>query len=589
MALDDLGLIGNCQISALVRSDGTIVWCCMPRFDSPPVFGALLDAEQGGNFSIAPAFPRRGVQRYLSNTNVLETRFDDSESSFRILDFAPRFIHYERSFRPTRLIRIVEPLSGTPRIRVSCDPILGWSRERPRREHGSHHIGYAGYGEELRLTTDAPLSYLHGEPFALSSPLRFVLTWGAPVEGPLEPFCDRQLRETVKYWRYWVKHCEIPPIYQEEVIRSALALKLHCFEDTGAIIASHTTSIPEAPASHRTWDYRYCWLRDAYYVLGAFRLLGHFEEREQFMSFLLNVAAGASELNLAPLYRVDGKSDLEEAILLEWPGFEEDGPVRVGNAAATHQQHDVFGEMVLALTPLFLDPRFSEHVSDPVLDLVVRLARKAIAVAGSPDTGIWEYRIEPRPQTFSSLMCWAAADRMRLIAQRHRPALVSEFSKGAERIKEELLSRAVDPVRGCLASDYGGNEVDAALLQAVPLRLLSPDDSRIAATIEAVRRDLGLGNWLRRYRTSDGFAEHDSAFMVCTFWLAEALAGIERSQEARAVLARLKEVRSPLGLLSEDLEPASGAMRGNFPQTYSHVGVIRAAFAASPRLWEYGP
>jgi GH15 family glucan-1,4-alpha-glucosidase len=276
-------------------------------------------------------------------------------------------------------------------------------------------------------------------------------------------------------------------------------------------------------------------------------------------------------------------------VLLEWPGFEGDGPVRVGNAAATHQQHDVFGEMVLALTPLFLDPRFSEHVTEPVLDLVTRLARKAVAVAGTPDTGIWEYRLEPRPQTFSSLMCWAAADRMRLIAMRHRPSVVAEFSEGAARIKNELLTRAIDPRRGCLASDYGGNEVDAALLQAVPLRLLSPDDPRIHATIDAVQRDLGLGNWLRRYRTNDGLGEHDSAFMVCTFWLAEALAGIERTAEARSVLARLRDVQSPLGLLSEDIDPPSGTMRGNFPQTYSHVGVIRAAFAASPRLWEYGP
>jgi GH15 family glucan-1,4-alpha-glucosidase len=289
MSLADLGLIGNCQLAAHVRNDGAIVWCCMPRFDSAPVFGALLD-DDGGQFTIGPATPGRGVQRYLTNTNVLETRFETPDGAFRVIDFAPRFLQYDRSFRPTKLVRVVEPLAGTPRIRVSCDPILGWSKARPHREEGSHHISYRGYPSELRLTTNAPLSYMDGEPFALTGRTHFVLAWGAPVEEALEPLCERFLTETVAYWRLWVKHCDVPSIYQEDVIRSALALKLHCFEDTGAIVAALTTSIPESAGSGRTWDYRYCWLRDAYYALGAFRLLGHFEEREQFIHFLLNVA-----------------------------------------------------------------------------------------------------------------------------------------------------------------------------------------------------------------------------------------------------------------------------------------------------------
>ena len=378
MNLADLGLIGNCQLSALVRRDGAIVWSCMPRFDSPPIFACLLDDNDGGRFTIGPTAHEPGVQRYLPNTNVLETRFETKDGAFRILDFAPRFMQWERSFRPTKLVRIVEPIAGTPRIRVLCDPVLGWSRARPRPVLGSHHVDYQGYPSELRLTTDAPLAYLNDEPFALTGRKHFVLAWGAPVEEPLESLCERFLRETVRYWQQWVKHCDIPPIFQGEVIRSALALKLHCFEDTGAIVAALTTSLPEAPGSGRTWDYRYCWLRDSYYTLGAFQLLGHFEEREQFLEFLINVASSAPDLDLAPLYRIDGKTDLSEVILGDWPGFAGEKPVRVGNAAALHRQHDVFGEMVLALTPLFLDARFREHVTAPVLDLVTRLARRAI-------------------------------------------------------------------------------------------------------------------------------------------------------------------------------------------------------------------
>ncbi|MBI5498325.1 MAG: glycoside hydrolase family 15 protein [Deltaproteobacteria bacterium] len=586
MDLRDLGLIGNCQVSALVDRRGAIVWSCLPRFDSPPVFAALLDEGGGGEFLVGPADGGVGIQRYLPNTNVLETRFEGADGTFRVLDFAPRFVQFERSFRPSKLVRMVEPLSGMPRIRVRCDPILGWTRERPQRDVGSHHVGYRGYETDVRLTTDASLSYLNGEPFALSARRHFVFSWGAPVEEPLTPLCDRFLRGTVQYWQHWVKECDIPPLYQEEVIRSALALKLHCFEDTGAIVAALTTSIPEAPGSGRTWDYRYCWLRDSFYALEAFRLLGHFEEREQFLQFLLNVASSAPELDLAPLYRVDGRTDLAERTLPEWPGFRGEGPVRVGNDAVTHRQHDVFGEMVLALTPMFLDARFKEQVTPPALDLVTRLARKAVRVAGEPDAGIWEYRKEWRPQTFSTLMCWAAADRMARIARVHRPADAEEFSTAAARTRAVILEQALDPVRGCLVADHGGREVDAALLQAVTLRLLAPSDARMVATVDAVRADLEVDGWLRRYRSDDGLGVPAVAFTLCTFWLVEALAAIGRVEEARAILERVRFLAPPLGLLSEDMDPRTKTMWGNFPQAYSHVGMIHAAFAASPRWSE---
>jgi GH15 family glucan-1,4-alpha-glucosidase len=580
--LDRLGLIGNCQCSAHVDARGAVVWSCLPRFDSEPLFSTLLDAGGGGHFTIAPADGSVGTQRYIENTNVLETRFESADGAFRVIDFFPRFLQFERSFMPTRLIRIVEPLSGTPRISVHCEPRLGWSKATPRREVGSHHVSYLGYDSELRLTTDVPLSYLGTQSFALTERKHFALTWGQPVEEPLAPLCDRFLRETTAYWQRWVKHCDVPLLYQEQVIRSALVLKLHCFEDTGAIVAALTTSLPESPGSGRTWDYRYCWLRDAYYALGAFRLLGHFEELEQFLHYLLNIAGSAPALDLAPLYRIDGRTDLEETIRTDWAGYLGNGPVRVGNQAAQHRQHDVFGEMVLALTPLFLDARFRDRQTSSALDLVTRLARKAVEVAGQPDAGIWEYRADWRPQTFSSLMCWAAADRMALIAERHQPAMAREFHGYAQRIREEILSMGTDPERGSLVAAYGGKDVDAALLQAARLRFLPADDRRIHATIDAIRRELEHDGWLRRYRTDDGFGVPTVAFVICTFWLIEALATVGRTDEARRVMQCIETVKSPLGLLAEDVEPATGVMWGNFPQAYSHVGMIHAAFAASP-------
>lgn len=585
MRLEELGIIGNCQYSALIHTSGDVVWCCLPRFDSDPVFSSLLDAENGGRFSIAPANRERGVQKYLPLTNILETTFVTPTGSFRVLDFAPRFMQFDRAFRPAQLIRIVEPLEGTPRISVTCDPRLGWTKCKPTILQGSHHIRYEGFGSQLRLTTDIPLAYLTGTPFTLTSRQHFALTWGAPLEEALAPLCERFFSETARYWRGWVRHCDIPPMFQSEVIRSALTLKLHCYEDTGAIIAAMTTSLPEAPGSGRTWDYRYCWLRDAYYVVNAFSLLGHFEERAQFVQYLLNIAGGASAMTLAPLYRVDGQQNLDESILTDWPGYEGEGPVRIGNAAAAHSQYDIYGELVLALTPLFLDERMQEERSPATLQLVENLTRKAISLAGLPDAGIWEYRTEWKPQTFSSLMCWAAADRMAIIEDRLGRPRSDDFRAAANKIHDEIVAQTWNPSIGSFAAHYGGQELDASLLQMARLRFLPPDDPRLKSTIDTIAGKLSRDGWLKRYNLDDGFGHPSVAFIICTFWLVEALAALGRREEAREVFKRVYSAISPLGLLSEDYDTKASRMWGNFPQCYSHVGLIHAAFASSPQ-WE---
>ena len=574
--------MGNCQFSALIDRRGTVVWACLPRFDSEPVFAALLDAEQGGRFDIGPEEGEAGEQRYLENTNVLETRFTTKSGSFRILDFAPRFTQFDRIFRPTQLVRMVEPLEGTPRIRIVCEPRLGWSKAVPDRLFGSNHVRYEGFASHLRLTSDVPASYLRGQPFTLSARRHLVLSWGAPVEEALPPLCSRFLGETIRYWQGWVKQGNVPPSFQKEVIRSALVLKLHCFEDTGAIVAAMTTSLPEAPGSGRTWDYRYCWLRDAYYSLGAFRLLGHFEEREHFVNYLFDVAGGAPDLRLAPLYRIDGGSDLGESVLEAWPGYEGNRPVRVGNAASAQPQNDIFGEMVLALAPVYLDERFQAERSPQAFDLITRLARHAISVAGSPDAGIWEYRGTWQPQTFSTLMCWAGADRMARVARAHQPSLAAEFEKAASVIGAQIVREAWSEKLDAFASSHGGHELDASLLQMAPLRFLTPDSPRVHRTIDAIQDGLSRDGWLFRYRADDGFGAPEVALVICSFWLVEALARTGRLDEARRHMERIVGALPPLGLIAEDYDVKAARMWGNFPQAYSHVGLIHAAFAASP-------
>jgi GH15 family glucan-1,4-alpha-glucosidase len=546
------------------------------------VFGELLD-PQGGRFLVGSADGRVGKQKYLANTNVLETTFDAPGGKFRVIDFAPRFEQHGRIFRPAQIVRVVEPLEGSPRIVVHAEPVLGWSKARPKPLQGSHHISYDGYGSELRLTTDLPLSYLEGMPFTLTGRHGLVLSWGLPIEEPLLPLCDRFLAETSRHWQRWVKHCDIPPRYQHEVIRSALALKLHCFEDTGAIIASITTSIPEAAGSGRTWDYRYCWLRDAYYVVDAFRLLGQFDEREQFLTYVLNVAESSQDLALAPLYGIALKADVSERVATNWAGWNGDGPVRVGNGAAFHEQHDIFGELVLTLAPVFHDERFSAERSSATRDLLFRLARRAIALSGKPDTSIWEYRTAPRPRTFSSLMCWAAADRAAAVAERVLPSVAEEFHTAAARIRDEIALRAWSPIRGAYVGSYDSDGLDASLLQMAPLRLFQANDERLRATIDAIWSQLSHDGWLMRYREDDGFGKPTVAFILCTFWLIETLATVERVDEARALMDAADDIVSPLGLLAEDYDTAHRQLSGNYPQAYSHVGLIRAAFAAAPR------
>ncbi|HMK74006.1 MAG TPA: glycoside hydrolase family 15 protein [Myxococcaceae bacterium] len=586
MRLEDVGLVGNCQFSALVHRSGAVVWCCLPRFDAEPVFSTLLDEARGGQFLVSPEEGGAGEQRYLENTNVLETVFQTATGRFRVVDFAPRFQANDRAFRPTQLFRLLEPLEGTPRVRVVCQPRLGWSQEVPAELQGSHHIAFSGFASPLRLTTDVPLSYLTGQPFSLTGRRHLVLAWGAPVEEPLAALSTRFLDETLRYWRRWVKHCNIPALYQQQVIRSALALKLHCFEDTGAILAAMTTSLPESPGAGRNWDYRYCWLRDAYYAVDGLRLLGHFEEREAFVGYLLDVAGASPELRLAPVYRIDGTTDLAERVLPGWAGYEGEQPIRVGNGAALHVQNDVFGEMALALTPVFLDDRFAAERTPAALRLLEGLARRAMAVVGTPDAGIWEYRTPWQPQTFSTLMCWAAVDRMARVATRHAPALSEEFAAAARRIRTDIVEQTWSAELGGFASVRGGTEVDASLLQMAPLRFLPGDDPRLRGTIDAIQRGLTRDGWLLRYRTDDGFGTPAVSFVLCNFWLVVALAATGRAAEARTILEQVLAAAPPLGLLSEDYDPRGRRWWGNFPQVYSHVGLIHAAFAASPRWSE---
>ncbi|MDQ3671926.1 MAG: glycoside hydrolase family 15 protein, partial [Actinomycetota bacterium] len=391
-----LGIIGNCSYNALLR-DGSVEWLCWPRPDSSFIFGPLLDRERGGAFSVEGVDATEVEQAYVENTNVLRTVFRGPSGEFELFDFAPRFQLYQRFFKPSMLIRILRPLSGEPRARVRCRPTYDYGLAETGSWRASNHIAYTGFPVPVRLTTNVPLTYVEDErPFLLENERHLVLTWGEPLEAGLEETAERFLERTLDYWRRWVKGTRVPRDYQSEVVRSALALKLHQYEDTGALLAATTTSLPEHPGSGRTWDYRFCWLRDAYFTLNSFERLGHSEEMERFLEYLRNIAEEREGV-LQPAYRINGAADAEERVLEHLSGYLGDGPVRVGNQAFEHVQNDVYGEMVLAVSRLFLDTRFVGEIPPLTgVEIVSSLLDQIESRLEEPDAGLWEFRERSR-------------------------------------------------------------------------------------------------------------------------------------------------------------------------------------------------
>ena len=582
-----LGVIGNCSYLALV-SAGSVEWLCWPRPDSSFVFGPLLDRERGGAFTVEGVDAAEIEHSYLENTNVVRTVFTGPTGSFELIDFAPRFQQYDRAFKPSMLVRICRPLSGDPRVRIRCRPVYDYGRFAAPSWRASNHLEFTGVGAPMRLTTNVPLSYIEEErPFLLDSDCHLVLTYGEPLEAGLEETAETFLERTVDYWREWIKRTRVPREYQREVIRSALVLKLHSYEDTGALLAATTTSLPEHPGSGRTWDYRYCWLRDAYFTLNALERLGHAEEMELFLLFLRNLAEERGG-ELLPVYTISGGGDAEEIELTHLSGFRGNRPVRIGNQAFHHLQNDVYGEMILAVSRLMMDARFSGSIETPrAVELVEELLAQIDRRLDEEDAGPWELRGVKKLHSFTVLMHWAGARRAAEIGRDLGDERLATWGSGlADHARALLEERCWDDARGAITQAAGESALDAALLLALPLGFLLADDPRATSHVLATRDALGAdGGLLHRYTVPDDFGKPRAAFTVCSFWLVEALAAIGRRDEASELFERLLALDNGLGLYSEDILPDTFEQSGNFPQTYSHVGLINAAFKLS-RGWD---
>ncbi len=577
----DHGAIGNGRLIALVSPTSAIEWLCLPRFDSPSVFARLLDRERGGTFRVlAGERELRGSLHYLRNTNVLSTRFEDEGAAWEILDYAPRIPEGLGVRVPLEIVRIVRPIAGNPRLRVDFDPRPDYARATPALRETSHGIEVLGGETPLHLTTNLPCPYvLSKREFVLTRPVYFSLCYGKRENSSTLASAFHELELTVAGWRAWAKTCALPNFAAAEVLRSALCLKLHAYHDTGAIIAASTTSIPEAMGTPRAWDYRYCWLRDAAFVVEALRRLGHLNEGEQFLNFLRDVAESGP---LQPLYGIDGERRLVEERLTNLSGFGNCGWVRIGNAAIEQRQNDLMGELVLCLETLLTDPRIVDEDSGRFTPLLQRLVEESIEAAPTQDTSIWEFRTLHNVYTFSRAMCWVAIQRGAKLAQRlGRPDLAERWGPIADAERAEVLKRGYSQNLGYFTQTLDGQNPDASLLLLPTLGIVDARDPRFVSTVEAYERELVVGGLMRRYAGLDDFGETDSAFTICSFWWAEALALMGRLDAAIEVFERISRHANPVGLFSEDIDPATGALLGNFPQAYTHVGLIHTAMTIS--------
>lgn len=584
----DLWPIGNCQASALVDRTGRFVWACVPRVDGDPLFSSLLntaDADDDGHgfWSIDVEDRVRTEQHYVRNTPILVTRhIDMHDNALEIIDFCPRYRRMGRTYRPIAFVRIIRPIAGVPRVKVRLRPTRDWGDIAERRAGGSNHVRFLLKEGSMRLTTSAPVGLLNEErAFRVEKPLHFFLGPDEGFSGDIAITVEQMLADTTADWQEWVRGLAIPLEWQDVVIRAAIGLKLCQHEETGAIVAALTTSIPEYAHSQRNWDYRYCWLRDAYYTVQALNRLGALDVLEGYLSYLRNIV-DARGGHIQPLYSVLGEAHLPEHIAPALAGYRGMGPVRVGNQAAEQIQHDAYGQIVLSSMQAFIDQRMLRPGSVEDFKSLERVGEYAWKYHDQPDAGLWELRTRQNVHTYSAAMCWAACDRLENAAA----ALGLEdrrifWKERADLIRNTTETAAWRPETQRMSATFEGDVLDASLIQLLDLRFFQADDPRFQGTLRAVEQGLRRGSFMLRYADEDDFGLPETAFNICTFWLIEALFITGRREDARLLFEEILAHRTPAGLLSEDIDPVSFELWGNYPQTYSLVGMINCAVLLS--------
>ncbi|CAA9392443.1 MAG: Glucoamylase [uncultured Nocardioidaceae bacterium] len=581
LPIEDYAVVGDTQTAALIGRDGSVDWLCLPRFDSPACFAALLGTSDHGRWLIGPADEAECSRRYVGDSAVLESTYKTATGTFRVTDVMP--VADQRA----DLIRRVEGLEGTARVRHEWVVRLGYGAIRPwvtRDEHGGEAIITAVAGPDRITLRGSRLPRAHDgrheDEFEISAGevMAFSTTW-RPSHLPFPKFLDLEARiaTTTQAFQDWADRCHYTGPHRDAVVRSVLTLRLLTHGTTGGIVAAPTTSLPEEFGGERNWDYRFCWLRDASLALESLLRCGYRREVELWRSWLLRAVAGDPQ-DLQIMYTVDGGRDLPERVLGHLPGYAGSRPVRIGNAAVDQRQTDVLGEVMAAL---HLARQKGVHDDASTWALQRALVDELADHWDEPDNGLWEIRGNPRHFTHSRVMVWVAFDRAIRACEEHGlDGPVERWRQLREQVRAEVLERGVDPVRGCFTQHYDTTEVDASLLVLPTMGFIAGDDPLMLGTIAAIENDLMRDGLLLRYRTEtgvDGLIGDENPFLACSFWLVSAYAAAGRVEDAERLFDRLIGLRNDVGLLAEEHDPRTGRHAGNFPQAFSHLTLVNAA------------
>ena len=575
-SIADYGMIGDCQSAALVGRDGAIDWCCLPEFDSPAVFCRLLDREKGGYWEIQPEGSFITRRRYLENSNVLETIFHCGAAAVRLIDFMP--IREDGTNKPLRILRLIEGVQGGLRLRVRFKPSFDFARRTSQLSVESQTVIADCGSESVALCSTVPFEIRGDLAEALCDVSASQRIWLALSYDPIDASYNEdtfahELNRTVEHWRNWSEKSLYAGPHSDLVTRSALVLKLLTLNRTGAIIAAPTTSLPERIGGDLNWDYRYTWLRDSGLILDVLQRLGFHDESMRFFDWVESICMCG---DIQPVYTISGEGDLAEATLNHLAGYRGSKPVRIGNAAAQQIQYDIYGHVMEAAWLCY--SRMPRPMKPEFWEVLVHLANAAMADWQRPSQGLWEIREEPRHYLYVKLFCWIALDRsVRLAESFHLDGPLADWRKGRDTIRKYIFEEGFNDQAGVFTSEVNGNTVDPSLLVLTLSGCVEVNDQRMQATVAAIRRSFEHRGLL--YREIPGSGQpwnREGAFILCTCWLVDFLVLSDKRDEADELLKRLAGCANDLGLLAEEIDPASGDLLGNFPQGFSHLGITRS-------------
>ena len=579
--INGYGVIGNTRTAALVGYDGSIDWCCMPKFSSPSVFASILDSKKGGRWAIQPAGSASAVQKYLEDTNILRTEFRTVTSRVFLTDFMPCSVTAEAWSAPPEIHRIVECLEGEIKLNFIFSPALDYGLSVPKFTRTEHGYSIRTRRQEMVLSTPLSLpvtdSGVQGNFDLVKGERRaFVLSFGERVPRKVHEYhSERQRAKTEVFWMDWASQLRYRGRWKEAVRRSALALKLLVYEPTGAVVAAPTTSLPESIGGERNWDYRYSWIRDSASSLWAFHTVGLRSETEAYLRWLIDNNPSL-DLDLRLMYDVDGGTSIRERTLDHLEGYKGSRPVRVGNLAVDQLQFDAYGYM---LDSLYFSSQHGKQIDDEMYFRFVKpLATFIVEHWSEPGNGIWEIRDRREHYVYTKAWCCAGLDRaVRIATAAGHPEDVSEWNSTITQIQQEVLEKGWSEDKGSFVIHYGSEDLDAANLVLPLIGFLPADHPKMKSTIDAIIKDLAEGALVYRYHADDGLRGKEGAFLLCGFWLVACLARLGRVEEAERNFRELLGRANHLGLYSEEIDPKTGEALGNFPQAFSHMGLILAA------------